>query len=97
MGTASAGAVADFVDARLGLLLAHDRQRHGRLTDTVEAWLASGASPSEAARQLGIHVNTLYQRLDRVSTLLGASWRDPARRLELQLALQLRHIVGERG
>jgi DNA-binding PucR family transcriptional regulator len=34
-------------------------------------------------------VNTVTQRLGRVSQLLGATWRDPERLLEIQVALRL--------
>ncbi|HUR01429.1 MAG TPA: helix-turn-helix domain-containing protein, partial [Nonomuraea sp.] len=39
------------------------------------------------------HANTLYQRLDRVTELLGVDWRDPDRVLQLQLALTLRSLA----
>ena len=46
-------------------------------------------SPAEAAKVLMIHPNTVAQRLDRVSRLLGRGWRDPGRALDLQMALRL--------
>jgi DNA-binding PucR family transcriptional regulator len=36
-----------------------------------------------------VHPNTVSQRLDRIGTLLGDDWRDPARGLDVQLALRL--------
>jgi DNA-binding PucR family transcriptional regulator len=63
----------------------------------VEAYFACGQSPPEAARQLQVHVNTVYQRLDRVDRVLGGpGWRDPQGALEIQMALQLHRATGRR-
>ena len=47
------------------------------------------ASLPEIKRARRIHPNTVAQRLDRIGRLLGAGWRDPARSLDLQMALRL--------
>ncbi len=78
-----------FVTGTLGPLLAYDERRGSRLVDTLEAWFAAGGGLAEAARRLHVHPNTVTQRLDRVTRLLGEGWRDPARALDLQLALQV--------
>ena len=36
-----------------------------------------------------MHANTVSQRLARIGELLGPSWREPARSLEVQVALRL--------
>jgi DNA-binding PucR family transcriptional regulator len=41
---------------------------------------------------LHVHVNTVAQRLERVTNLLGAGWNDPDRALEVQLALRLHRL-----
>ncbi|MGP3534082.1 helix-turn-helix domain-containing protein [Microbacterium sp. RD1] len=93
---ASPGAIGEFVNERLEPLIAHDDKRGTNLLATAQTYLELASSPGEAARRLGIHVNTLYQRLDRVSQLLGEDWRVGDRALELQLALTLRRsLVGE--
>jgi hypothetical protein len=78
-----------FVEAAIGPVLAYDRRRGTNLVETVEAWFAAGSRPAETAKALHIHPNTVAQRLDRVSRLLGPGWRDPARALDLQMALRL--------
>ncbi|MGH3332202.1 MAG: helix-turn-helix domain-containing protein, partial [Nocardioidaceae bacterium] len=45
--------------------------------------------PAETAKTLHIHPNTVAQRLDRIARLLGEDWRDPAKALDLQMALRL--------
>ena len=88
--------LAEFIEATLGPVLAYDRERETRLVETLDAWFAAGSGLRETAEQLHIHPNTVTQRLDRVGLLLGEAWREPRRRLDLQLALQmarLRHDV----
>ncbi|HET8681140.1 MAG TPA: helix-turn-helix domain-containing protein, partial [Micromonosporaceae bacterium] len=45
-----------------------------------------------AAEVLHVHVNTVTQRLERLTTLLGEGWQRPERALELQLALRLHRL-----
>ena len=45
------------------------------------------------AEALGVHVNTVTQRLERVGRLLGKDWSSPERALEVQLALRLHHLA----
>jgi sugar diacid utilization regulator len=40
-----------------------------------------------------VHTNTVAQRLERITRLVGDGWQSPERALELQLALRLRHLV----
>lgn len=92
-----AGGVSQFVRAALGPVLDYDRQRSTHLVETLEAYFARGANLRGAAGDLHVHVNTVTQRLDRVSRLLGAQWQEPERQLEVQLALRLNRLAGRVG
>ncbi len=89
-----AGGVGDFVRAALGPVLDYDSKRGTQLVETLEAYFAGGANLTRAAGDLHVHVNTVTQRLDRVSRLLGPEWQQPERQLEVQLALRLHRLVG---
>ena len=78
-----------FIDSQVGPVLAYDERRGTELVGTLEAWYAAGARPAETAKRLHVHPNTVGQRLERISTLLGDDWRDPGRGLDVQLALRL--------
>jgi GAF domain-containing protein len=78
-----------FIESQVGPVLAYDERRGTELVATLEAWFAAGARPAETAKRLHVHPNTVGQRVDRISTLLGDDWRDPARGLDIQLALRL--------
>jgi sugar diacid utilization regulator len=78
-----------YVRAALGPVLDYDA-RHGTvLRQTLEAYFGVGASPARAAEVLHVHVNTVTQRLGRLTNLLGPDWQRPERALDLQLALRL--------
>ncbi|HSE08355.1 MAG TPA: GAF domain-containing protein [Nocardioidaceae bacterium] len=89
LGDSGPEALDDFVESSIGPVLAYDQRRGTNLVETMEAWFASGGRPAEAAKTLMIHPNTVGQRLDRVTRLLGPRWRDPGRALDLQMALRL--------
>ncbi|CAL9577435.1 hypothetical protein SUDANB38_04993 [Streptomyces sp. enrichment culture] len=79
-----------FIGRTIGPVLDYDTQQCTELARTLEAYFASACSPSRAAETLHVHPNTVSRRLERVTELLGPGWQEPARALEVQLALQLR-------
>ncbi|WP_182604696.1 helix-turn-helix domain-containing protein [Streptomyces alkaliphilus] len=91
--------VTAYIGSVLGSVLRHDEQRDAGLVRTLEAYFAAGASPTRAAKVLHVHPNTVSRRLERLTGLLGPDWQEPARTLELQLALRLlrtRAVLGQR-
>ncbi len=87
------GAVDGFVERVLSPVLAYDQKRGTSLLDTLEAYFSRGANLTRAAGDLHVHVNTVTQRLDRISRLLGTQWQEPERQLEVQLALRLHRLI----
>ncbi|WP_088285929.1 CdaR family transcriptional regulator [Kineosporia sp. A_224] len=59
------------------------------LVRTARVWLDAACSPQRAAADLGIHRQTLYQRLARLAGITGLDLADGADRLRLHLALTL--------
>lgn len=86
------GDIVGFVDRTLGALAAYDDKRGTGLVSTLDAYFAHGRSLSRTAGALSVHVNTVAQRLARITQLLGESWQEPERALELQLALRLHRL-----
>ncbi|MEU9940792.1 helix-turn-helix domain-containing protein [Streptomyces lavendulae] len=62
------------------------------LRDTLRGWLAHHGSWDRTAAALGVHRNTVRQRIARAAGLLGADLDDPDTRMELWFAL--RHAPG---
>jgi sugar diacid utilization regulator len=93
LGQAGRDELEGLVARTLGPVLAYDAARGTDLLGTLEAYFAAGGALARTAADLYIHVNTLYQRLDRLSGLLGPGWRDSDQALELQLALKVHRIL----
>ncbi|MFD4506924.1 helix-turn-helix domain-containing protein [Streptomyces sp. NPDC058457] len=84
--------VTAFVTRTIGPVVAYDTRRGTELLRTLDAYFACGMSPARTKDELHVHVNTVAQRLERVARLLGDDWQQPARVLEIQLALRLQRL-----
>ncbi len=87
-------AVDLFLCASIGPLVEHDEQRRSQLAPTLLAFLDTGRSMQKAADMLGIHVNTMRQRMDAI-TQISPDWADPARALEVHIALRMHRLRHE--
>jgi len=88
-------AIEDFVTATVGSIIEHDVRKGSQLSRTLATYLDCGRSLQKAAEQLGIHVNTMRQRLD-LAGQLSAACLDPTHGLETHLALRL-HLLKSGG
>lgn len=88
-------ALATYVRTTVGPLLDHDRERQRDLAATLEAYLEQARHHARTCEVLHIHPNTLYQRLDRITEVLGPRWKEPGRALELQVALRLHRLMDD--
>ena len=95
LGASGPDELDGFLERTLGPVLTHDAQRGAVLVETLAAWFATAGSLKAAGARLHVHPNTVAQRLDRVTGLLGPAWRDPSRSLDLQLAIRLQALRGE--
>ena len=66
--------------------------RSARLRETLRAWFAAGHNAAAAAAALGVHEQTVAQRLRTVEERTGRPVA--ARRAELETALRLRDLIG---
>ncbi|MEU6950391.1 PucR family transcriptional regulator [Streptomyces sp. NPDC046316] len=82
--------LAAFVDRAIGPLRDHDRTARPPLLPTLETYLAHAGRKAETARELHLNRQTLYNRLARISELLGTDLDDPQTVLALSLALRAR-------
>ncbi|MER6910718.1 helix-turn-helix domain-containing protein [Streptomyces sp. NPDC000594] len=60
------------------------------LVETLRAWLAAHGGWDRTAQTLGVHRNTVRQRIARCAALLGEDLDDPDTRMELWFALRPR-------
>ena len=80
-----------FRDDALTRLRAKDRG--GVLLLTLDAYLATNGSPTDAAERLHLHRNTVLYRLGRIEDLLGVDLRNAEVRLGLHLALKIDEVL----
>jgi purine catabolism regulator len=82
-----------FVLRRIGPLVEHDKDRSAMLTATLETFLECGGNKTETARKLHLERQSLYHRLARIESLIGASLDDEDTRLGLHLAIRARRLI----
>jgi PucR family transcriptional regulator, purine catabolism regulatory protein len=85
--------LTNFVDRRLALLIEHDRGRKSKLLPTLEAYCDHGGRKAETARALFLERQSLYNRLERIETLIGEDLGNEDTIFELQLALRARSYI----
>lgn len=81
-----------FARGLLSPLREWDAHHRSGLVATLEAYLAHNASVIRSAEVLFVHPNTVKQRLERITELLGPEWRGPEQQFRLSIALQLHRM-----
>ncbi|MCC5812049.1 MAG: GAF domain-containing protein [Ectothiorhodospiraceae bacterium] len=89
----SAEDLARLLDATIGPMLAYDKRRGARLTETLLTFLDHGQNARATARELGVHVNTIHSRLETIQQVMG-EWDSSGRTADLHMALRLRSLLG---
>lgn len=77
-----------FLEATIGAVTSHDRKRGTELALTLLCYFDCNQNAKTTAQRLGIHVNTVRQRLATIEDLIG-HWGSATRALELHIALRL--------
>jgi sugar diacid utilization regulator/GAF domain-containing protein len=87
-------ALRRFVDELLGTLLKYAQSRDTPLLETLEALSAARWIRRAAARNLGIHINSMSYRVERIQALTGLQLDDPETRVAISIALRARTMLG---
>lgn len=82
-----------FVERTIGAVLDYDAQRRGDLVRTLLTYFGCDGNLTRTAACLYVHVNTLYQRIDRITSLLGPQWRHSDQALQVHLALKVHAVL----
>lgn len=88
--------LASFLEATIGPLIAHDGQRGSELAATLLAYFDCNQNAKTTAQRLGIHVNTVRQRLAAIEDLIG-HWGQASRALEIHIAVRLWSLAPPRS
>ncbi|MDY5840164.1 MAG: helix-turn-helix domain-containing protein [Corynebacterium camporealensis] len=76
----------------VGALSAYDDEHDTDLEETLYQYFLSGQRVSAAAKAMYVHTNTVRQRLERATRLLGPGWDTGQRSLDIQMALRVRAL-----
>jgi purine catabolism regulator len=82
------------VREEIGPLIEHDRRHGTALVDTLRTFLSHGSNKVATAAALHVRRQTLYQRLARITSLIG-DVNVPRRHTNLVLAVELRAVRPE--
>jgi sugar diacid utilization regulator len=96
LGLHDRGVLRRFADDVLGPLRAHDQANRSELEHTLRAFLANDAHWSTTATALFVHVNTLRNRIARISDLTGRDVTRLEDRVDLFLAIEA-DALGQSG
>lgn len=83
-----------FVGEVLGPLVKYAESRDTPLLETLEALVAARWVRRAAARALGIHINSMSYRVERIEALTDLSVDDPETRVAVAIALRARAMLG---
>ena len=86
-------ALRAFADSLLGPLDAYDRDQHGELLPSLQAFLQHNARWETAAAELFVHRHTLRYRMRKVEELTGRDLSSSFDRMEFWLALRARDLL----
>jgi sugar diacid utilization regulator/putative methionine-R-sulfoxide reductase with GAF domain len=87
-------ALRGFVGEVLGPLLKYAESRETPLLETLEALAAARWIRRAAARALGIHINSMTYRIERIESLTRLSLDDPETRVAIAIALRAKTMLG---
>lgn len=79
--------IDDFVTQTLGPLITPGRKQPRMLVHTLDALLKENGNGLKASQRLGLHRNTINQRIQRIEQLSGQSLDDPLYRMNASVAM----------
>lgn len=83
-----------FIESALAPVLKLESRQSATLLKTLDVYYQSFGNRAETARKLGVHINTLYHRLERLTELVGPL-DDPVRAVPMQVAILARAMNRE--
>jgi purine catabolism regulator len=86
--------LTNFVNGRIGALIAYDQKSDSSLVSSLECYLKH-ASIKEAAQELGIHVRTMKYRLKKAEEILGIELKNTDTCLEINIAIKINKLINQ--
>jgi len=89
--------IDDFVTQTLGPLRSPGRKQPNALLHTLDALLKENGNGLKAGQRLGVHRNTINQRMQRIEQLSGQSLDDPLFRMNAAVAMLIWRMTEAQG
>ena len=80
-----------FMHETVGILIS-DKKHPFVLLETLDAWLKENGNLNDTAKRLGIHRNTLNQRIQKIESLTNQVLTEANFRLNASMALLIWHM-----
>jgi len=87
-----AARIAAYADHVLSAIAARAPRQKNELKRTLLVYFDAQHNIKRTAETLGLHINTVRQRLDALREITGG-WDDPVKALEMHVALRLSAIL----
>lgn len=87
------GYLEEYINDYLNVVLYYDQKMASTLFTTLCVYLECNGGKNEAADRLYIVRQTLYNRLEKLETLLGKDFMEPPNRLALEVAIKAHQLV----
>ncbi|HWI48425.1 MAG TPA: PucR family transcriptional regulator [Rummeliibacillus sp.] len=84
-----------YVNDYLKDVLSHDQKHDNDLFNTLRVYLECNGVKNETAERLFIVRQTLYNRLEKLETLLGKNFMEPSNRLALEVAIKAYRLISK--
>lgn len=88
--------LVSFVEDHLAPVIAYDQEMDSELFETLRVYLECGGAKKETAERLFIVRQTLYHRLEKLESILGSDFMEPANRLAIEVAVHAQRYLGTR-
>ena len=96
-GIADRSLIDNFVAQTLGPLIEAGRKHPYALVHTLDVLLKENGNGAQAAQRLGVHRNTIIQRIQRIEQLSGQSLDDSLFRMNASVALLIWRMSESQG
>lgn len=91
------GYLENYINDYLNVVLNYDQRMESDLFKTLSVYLECNGVKNETADRLFIVRQTLYNRLEKLETLLGEDFMEPSNRLALEVAIKAHQLVNNEG
>jgi len=82
-----------YCESQLGRLSRYDAKKKSGLMEVLDTYIRCGSSLKEASERLGVHKNTVTNRVKKCGEILGRDLTDPAARMDVEIAILARRIL----